>query len=209
MTAKSNPATLAGDREIVATRTFDAPRELVFEVWTDPEHIGRWWGPEGFTTTTHAMEMKPGGVWRFVMHGPDGTDYQNKITFLEVVRPERLVYEHRGDKDGEPVHFRTTVTFEEQGKKTCLTMRMTFPSADARDYTVKTYGALEGLDQTLDRLREYVTGRPQPRGGSARVGLRMAEKTCFRQVRGMSGNPAPRTGGPTARRVDFAKPCSS
>lgn len=89
----------------------------------------------------------------------DGTDYQNKITFLEVVRPERLVYRHGGDKDCEPANFQTTVTFEEQAGKTRLTMRMLFPSANARNYTVKTYGAVEGLDQTLDRLLEYVANR--------------------------------------------------
>src|SRR5437868_15207080 len=93
------PATLVGDREILATRTFDAPRELVFNMWTDQKHIEQWWGPKGFSTTTYAMEVKPGGVWRFVMHSPEGRDYQNKITFLQVVEPERIVYKHGGDKD--------------------------------------------------------------------------------------------------------------
>ena len=67
-------ATLVGDREIVATRIFDAPRELVWKVWTEQEHIGQWWGPKGFTTTTYSMDVRPGGVWRFVMHGPDGRE---------------------------------------------------------------------------------------------------------------------------------------
>jgi uncharacterized protein YndB with AHSA1/START domain len=71
----------------VLTRTFDAPRELVFNAWTDPKQITQWWRLTGFTTTTHEMDVKPGGVWRFVMHGPDGTDYKNKIVFIEVVRP--------------------------------------------------------------------------------------------------------------------------
>lgn len=158
MEFESSRAALAGDREIVATRIFDAPRELVFDAWTDPKHLAQWWGPQGFTTTTYSMDMRVGGVWRFVMHGPDGTDYQNKITFLEVVRPERLVYRHGGDK--EPVHFQTTVIFEEEQRgRTRLSIRMTFPSANARDHTVKTYGAVEGLDQTLDRLGEYVDKR--------------------------------------------------
>ena len=151
-------ATLVGDREIAATRVFDAPRELVWKVWTEPEHIGQWWGPKGFTTTTHAMELKPGGVWRFVMHGPD-RDYQNKITYLEVVKPERLVYRHGGDKEVEPVNFQVTVIFTEQGGKTRIDMRMVFPSANARDYVVKTYGAVEGLNQTLGRLEEYLGAR--------------------------------------------------
>jgi uncharacterized protein YndB with AHSA1/START domain len=156
MNATNPPAMLVGDREIVATRIFDAPRDLVFKVWTDPTHIGNWWGPKGFVTTTFKMDVKPGGVWRFVMHGPDGRDYENKITYLEVVKPERIVYKHGGDKDVEPVNFQVTATFEPQGEKTKLTMRMTFPSAAARDHVVKTYGAVDGLNQTLDRLGEQL-----------------------------------------------------
>jgi uncharacterized protein YndB with AHSA1/START domain len=138
------------------TRVLNAPRELVFKMWTDPEHVPRWWGPRGFTTTTYTMDVTPGGVWRFCMHGPDGRDFQNKITSLEVVKPERLVYRHGGDKDCEPVNFEVTVTFEDQGDKTRLTMRMILPSANARDYVVKTYGAIEGGKQTLDRLEEHL-----------------------------------------------------
>ena len=83
---KPESASSTADRELVAVRVFDAPRETVYRMWTDPEHLGRWWGPRGFTTTTHSMEMKPGGVWRLVMHGPDGRDYQNKITYVEIDR---------------------------------------------------------------------------------------------------------------------------
>ncbi|HEV8580761.1 MAG TPA: SRPBCC family protein [Thermoanaerobaculia bacterium] len=155
MAAEGSEAGTA-DREIVATRVFDAPRELVFKMWTDPEHIVQWWGPKGFTTTTYAADVRPGGVWRFVMHGPDGTDYQNRIVFLEIVEPERLVYKHDPDKETEPVSFEVTVTFAEEGGKTRITVRMLFPSATARDYVIKTYGAEEGLQQTLDRLGEYV-----------------------------------------------------
>ena len=98
-------ARMPTDREIVISRLIDAPQERVFDAWTDPEQVVQWWGPNGFTTTTYKMEVKPGGVWRFVMHGPDGRDHQNKITYLEVVRPERLVFEHGGDDDLEPVSF--------------------------------------------------------------------------------------------------------
>jgi len=161
MAAESKSAALAGDREIRGTRVFDAPRELVWKAWTEPEHIGEWWGPKGFTTTTHKMEVKPGGVWRFVMHGPDGRDYQNKITFIEGVKPERLLYKHGGtgekqDRDLEPVNFHVTVIFAEEGGKTRLDMRSVFPSAKARDYVVKNYGAVEGMHQTLARLEEYL-----------------------------------------------------
>ncbi|HEY8750379.1 MAG TPA: SRPBCC family protein [Tepidisphaeraceae bacterium] len=141
---------------MATTRIFDAPRELVFKLWTDPTHVSNWWGPRGFTTTTQKMEVRPGGVWRFCMHGPDGRDYQNKITYIEVLPPERLVYEHGGDKDVEPVNFRVTVTFEDLGGKTKLYMQGLFPSAAAREFAVREYGAVQGMQQTLDRLGEQV-----------------------------------------------------
>lgn len=161
MAGTSSLATLVGDREIATTRVFDAPRNLVWKVWTEQEHIGQWWGPKGFTTTTYSMEVKPGGVWRFVMHGPDERDYQNKITYVEIVKPERLSYKHGGtgdkeDRDLEPVNFQVTVSFEDRGSKTKISMQMVFPSAKARDYVVKTYGAMEGMNQTLGRLEEHL-----------------------------------------------------
>jgi len=159
MDTRAVASTNTADREIVAVRIFDAPRDLVWRAWTDPQQIVQWWGPNGFTTTTYAMEVKPGGVWRFVMLGPDGVDYQNKVTFMEVVPPERLVFKHGGGEDVELVNHETTVTFETQGDKTKLTMRMLFASAEARRFTVEKYGAVEGLNQTLGRLGEYVTGR--------------------------------------------------
>lgn len=100
------------------------------------------------------MDVRPGGVWRLVMRGPDGRDYRNRIVFLEVVKPERLVYQHDPEPGSEPVTFQVTVTFADEGGKTRLTMRMLFPSAEARDHVVKTYGAVEGANQTLDRLGE-------------------------------------------------------
>jgi len=84
---------------MVGMRVLDAPRALVFDMWSDPKHLAQWWGPDGFTTTTSAFDLRPGGVWRFVMHGPDGRDYQNRIVFEEVVRPERIVYRHGGAED--------------------------------------------------------------------------------------------------------------
>jgi uncharacterized protein YndB with AHSA1/START domain len=156
MNQSNSPATLVGDREIVTIRTFNAPRELVFNMWTDPEHIARWWGPKGFTTTTFNMEVKPGGVWRFVMHGPDGRDYQNRITFDEVMPPERIVYRHGGD-DVEPVQFKTTVIFEDIGGRTRMTWRGDFPSADERNRVIREYQADQGLVQTMTRLGDYVS----------------------------------------------------
>jgi uncharacterized protein YndB with AHSA1/START domain len=144
------------DREIVFTRVLDAPRELVFASWTDPEQVVQWWGPHGFTTTSHEMSVTPGGVWRFVMHGPDGRDYKNKIVFIEVLKPERLVYRHAGEDETENVRFHVTVTFPAQGRKTLLTMRSLFATAQERDEVVTKYGAIEGGRQTLVRLAEHV-----------------------------------------------------
>ncbi len=144
------------DREIVTSRLFDAPRELVFAAWTDPKRITHWWGPRGFSTTTHEMSMTPGGVWRFTMHGPDGHDYKNKIIFSEVVKPERLVYRHAGEEEHEDVRFHVMVTFEVQGDKTLLTMRSLFATAEERNEVVTKYGALEGAKQTLERLAEHL-----------------------------------------------------
>jgi len=144
----------ASDREIVITRVFDAPRDLVFQVWTDPQHVGSWWGPKGFTTTTHEIDVRPGGVWRFIMHGPDGVDYPNKIVYLEIARPDRLVYDH-GD-EGKPGYFRVTVTFADQDGKTLLTMRSLFTTRAERDEVVTRYHAIEGGNQTLDRFGEHL-----------------------------------------------------
>jgi uncharacterized protein YndB with AHSA1/START domain len=143
-------------RTIIGSRVFDAPRELVWKVWTDPKHLAQWWGPDGFSTTTSAYDARPGGMWRFVMHGPDGREYQNRITFDEIVKPERLVYHHGGGDDVEPVQFKTTVTFEDLGGKTRVTMRGVFPSAAERDRVIKEYGADKGLVQTLARLGEHL-----------------------------------------------------
>jgi uncharacterized protein YndB with AHSA1/START domain len=151
------------DREIIATRVYDAPRELIFKLWSDPQHLAQWWGPRGFTTTTFNMDFKPGGVWRFVMHGPDGTDYQNKITWVDIDAPRKLVYRHGGDKEVEPVNFEVTVTFDDApGGKTKLNMRMVFPSAAAKNFVVEKYGAVEGLRETTTRLGEYLPVLNQP-----------------------------------------------
>jgi uncharacterized protein YndB with AHSA1/START domain len=155
LTAPDREGTATPDREIVVSRVFDAPRELVFEAWTDPEQVVQWWGPHGFTTTNHEMDARPGGVWRFVMHGPDGTDYGNRVEFTEVSKPERLVYNHGPDDESEGLSFRVTVTFDEADGKTRLTLRLVFASAAERDQAVE-FGALKGGKQTLERLAEHL-----------------------------------------------------
>ena len=155
---EKNSIDLSDPLSLIGTRVLDAPRDLVFSVWSDPKHLAQWWGPDGFTTTTHAFDFRVGGVWRFVMHGPDGRDYQNRVTYDEIVPPERIVYHHSGE-DVEPVQFKTTVTFEDLGLKTKITMHGRFPSAAERDRVIKDYGADKGLEQTMARLAEYVAVR--------------------------------------------------
>jgi uncharacterized protein YndB with AHSA1/START domain len=157
MPAKNDQSTVdTSDREIVVSRLLNASRELVFQAFTDPQHVVHWWGPNGFTNTNREMNVRVGGVWRFTMHGPDGTDWPNRITYLEVIKPERLVYLHDDDSDSEGGQkFHVTVTFEAQGKKTLLTMRSLFATA-AECEQVKQFGAVEGGQQTIDHLEAYL-----------------------------------------------------
>ncbi len=149
------------DREIVLSRVFDAPRDLVWQAITSFDHVAHWWGPIGFSTTIEEMDVRPGGVWRQVMHGPDGTDYPSRMVFTEVVRPERLSYTHTGGKKGAPeAQFESTWLFEAQGEKTRVTLRMVFPTAADRDLNEKTYHAIEGGNQTLARLAEHLPKMP-------------------------------------------------
>ncbi|MFI6626035.1 SRPBCC family protein [Streptomyces sp. NPDC050528] len=149
------PATTAADREIVISRVIDAPRELVFEAFTRVRHLSRWWGPEGFTTTTRSFEFRVGGTWDFVMHGPDGTDYQEWITYREIVPPERIALLH-GESRDDPNAFESLLTFEPAGDGTRILMRTLFPTKELRDEAAEKYHAIEGGEQTLRNLAAYV-----------------------------------------------------
>ena len=144
------------NRELKVSRLLNAPRELVWDAFTKPEHVKHWWGPDGFTNTISEMNVKKDGVWKLTMHGPDGRDYPNKIIYLEVVKPERIVYRHSDEEGTEGVSFLTTITFEAQGDKTLLTMKGVFDTAEEKDRVVKEYGAAEGMIQTISRLAEYL-----------------------------------------------------
>jgi uncharacterized protein YndB with AHSA1/START domain len=156
MIAAEAGARRTGDREIVLTRVFEAPRELVFGAWTESIHIAQWWGPTGFRTTIYEMDVRPGGVWRFVMHGPDGCDHKNKIIFHEIVKNERLTYTHLGEDD-DPNVFEVTVTLAPERNNTKLTMQSVFATAAERERVVREYGTIEGGKQTLERLARHVT----------------------------------------------------
>jgi uncharacterized protein YndB with AHSA1/START domain len=141
------------DRELLITRTLNAPVELVWEAWTTPEHIASWWGPDGFTTTITKMEVTPGGKWDLVMHGPDGTDYKNESLFREVVLHKKIVYEHMSDPK-----FVATVEFEAQGEQTFTRWHMLFESAEQFIQVVKTFKADVGMKQNMEKLIVYLTG---------------------------------------------------
>lgn len=144
-------------RELIISRVLNAPAALVWDVWTKPEHVIKWWGPNGFTTTDKGMTLKTGGEWRFTMHGPDGTDYPNRIVFLEVVPQQKLMYQHSGDVDAEPVSFHVTITFENLGNKTRLTMQSVFASVEVLQRLNETHHVIEGGEQHIGRLEEYLT----------------------------------------------------
>src|SRR5688572_17534146 len=149
VTGRDAPAESAtADREIVISRVISAPRELVFEAFTEVRHLSRWWGPEGFTTTTRAFEFRVGGVWDFVMHGPDGTDYQEWISWTEIAPPERIALLH-GESQSDPNAFESVLTFAPDGPRgaegehgrspvtdgaaTRIEMRTVFPTKQLRD----------------------------------------------------------------------------
>jgi len=147
------------DREIIITRLINAPRELVFQAWTDVKHLEKWWGPNGFSTTTKEFVFKPGGEWFHTMHGPDGTDYPNEIFYEVIIPPERIEYSHGGGDDVgvNDAQFHVTVTFDDENGKTRVTMKSVFQTAKQLNYVVEKYHAIEGGEQHLSRLDEYVT----------------------------------------------------
>jgi uncharacterized protein YndB with AHSA1/START domain len=157
-TGQEAPAqTATADRETVISRVIEAPRELVFEAFTEVRHLSQWWGPEGFTTTTRSFEFEVGGVWDFVMHGPDGTDYQEWISWTGIVPPEEIALLH-GESRDDPNAFESVLTFVPDGAATRIEMRTVFRTKELRDEAVEKYHAIEGGQQTLSNLAAYVTG---------------------------------------------------
>ena len=146
------------EREIVITRLVDAPRELVFDVWTNPEHLPKWFGPAGFTVETKEIDVTVGGRWRFDMIAPDGSCYDNRMVFKRIERPSLIEVDHGSDNDNDPNTFHMLVTFMEQSNgKTVVTLRQIHPSKTHRD-SVLAFGAVEYGYQTLDKLAQYAVG---------------------------------------------------
>jgi uncharacterized protein YndB with AHSA1/START domain len=138
-------------RELVINRLLNAPIELVWETWTNPDHIKNWWGPNGFTNTIFTMDVKPGGVWEFVMHGPDGKDYRNKSIYKEIVKHRKIVFDHVNP------NFTATITFEARDGKTFLNWQMLFDTAEEFNTVVKVFKADEGIKQNVAKLEVYLT----------------------------------------------------
>jgi len=139
------------ERELRIERMLNAPIELVWEVWTDPEHIKNWWGPDGFTNTIHKMDVEEGGEWLLTMHGPDGRNYPNKSIFKEVILHKRIVYQHFNP------NFITTIEFEPQEDKTFMKWQMLFDTRELYETVVKTFGADKGLRENIVKLENYLT----------------------------------------------------
>ena len=156
MLAKPADVTWSLDREIVLSRVFAAPRELVFKAWTEKEHLTQWFGPKSYTTTTREIDVRVGGQWRFDMVAPDGKVWDNRVTFLEIRSPDLLVFDHGADKDDDEARFRVTITFDEQSDgKTVVTMRQLHPTKEQRDAGIG-FGAVEIGYGTIDKLAEYL-----------------------------------------------------
>ena len=141
--------------ELYVSRIYDAPVKMVWDAWTDPKQVGLWWGPRGFTLTIHSMDVRTGGSWSYVMHGPDGVDYNNKTIYLEVEKYKRMVYDHGGNDDRPPL-FRVTVEFTETAGKTKMEMTMALATAEAAQEIKKHIRKARG-ESTWDRLAEYLS----------------------------------------------------
>jgi uncharacterized protein YndB with AHSA1/START domain len=146
------------DREIVISRLFAAPREVVFDAWMQPEALAAWWGPNGWSITTESIDIRTGGHWSYVMHGPNDLHFANYSEFTEVTPPERLAYRHGAASTATANDFYVTVTFEELAGKTFLTMKSIFVTAEAREMVVREHGAIEGGKQHLQKLADYLAG---------------------------------------------------
>ena len=139
------------NREMRISKTFKAPMELVWKVWTDPEHIVNWWGPAGFTSTIHKMDFHEGGEWKLTLKGPDGTDYPNRSIFKEIILSKKIVFEHFNP------HFITAVLFESNGQETHIDWILLFDTVEMREIIVKTHKADEGQKQNIKKLEKYLS----------------------------------------------------
>jgi uncharacterized protein YndB with AHSA1/START domain len=146
-------STGSGEMEIISTRVFAAPREVLYNAFENPDHLKQWWGPKGFTNTFHEFDLRPGGKWRFIMHGPNGAEYNNVKDFTEVIKPERIAFNHDG-----PMHrFKMTITFEDISGKTKLHWRMVFERS-SENQKLRSF-IEEANEQNFDRLEAFLKSK--------------------------------------------------
>jgi len=153
MAERADAPTQTAERELVITRLFDAPRELVWKAWTDRDRVLKWLGPRNFTATEFEMDRRPGGAWHSRMRGPDGNEYSNRGVVREVVEPERLVFTFAwDDQDGKPGRdMLITISFAEHDGKTEMTfLQAVFESVEDRD------GHAGGWSESFEKLAEYL-----------------------------------------------------
>lgn len=144
----------SSDRELFTSRLMeDTRRERAFAAFSDPSQLARWWGPNGFTNTFQEFDLRPGGSWRFIMHGPDGAQYPNHSEFVQVAPPERVVFNHVSVPQ-----FEMTITFDEQEGGTVIGWLQRFESAEACQRVAKF--AVAANEQNLDRLAAHVASKP-------------------------------------------------
>lgn len=149
------------ERSLTITRAVAAPREVVWKALTDPAQLDAWWGPDGFRNETHSMDFRVGGSWTYVMHGPDGADYENLMAYTDVVPLERIAYDHTDPTSDEPP-FRGSIVLSDDPSAssgqtgTLVTLKMVFPTLEKMQQQIDEVGAIEGGEQTLGRLANYV-----------------------------------------------------
>jgi len=141
------------NRTLHTTRLLNASVDLVWEMWSNPEHIESWWGPNGFTNTIHKMDFHENGEWNLTMHGPDGTNYPNRSIFKEIIPFEKIVLEHFNP------HFIATILFQTKENKTLLDWSMLFDTTEMHDIVVKTHKADKGQQENLDKLESYLSNK--------------------------------------------------
>jgi len=152
----STEAIIQGNK-VIYKKYFDVSIDLVFEAWSSPEHLSQWWGPNGFTITTKSISFSNGGIWDYVMHGPDGHDYKNKVQFIDIKKPHHIYLTMLGDGEGEKdVDFESRIFFEAAGEGTNLTMEQIFPNKEELERVNNKYGAIEGAKQHLGNLDKYL-----------------------------------------------------
>lgn len=148
-----NQNTETANREISITKMLNAPVELVWEAWTKPDQIAKWWGPAGFTNTIHKMDVAAGGEWRLTMHGPDGKNYINKSEFIEIDPLKKIVFQHYNP------NYLAAIVFEPKGKDTLMEWTAQFETAELFETVVKVFKADEGFKQNVEKLENYLNQR--------------------------------------------------